>query len=113
MADQLEYQQLRALADPCRFRILQLMAREPICSCCDLIRQSEQGYCVSDMVELTGLSQPTVSYHLKALEECQLLRREKRGTWACYFINGQAIQEISAWLVAELLPSGSGAKRGG
>jgi len=39
---------------------------------------------VCDLTEPVGLSQPTVSHHLKILVEAGILSREKRGRWAYY-----------------------------
>jgi ArsR family transcriptional regulator len=42
--------------------------------------------CVCELIEPLGLSQPTVSHHLKVLHQSGLVEREKRGTWAYYRI---------------------------
>jgi len=61
-----------ALADPARVRILNLIAT------------SEAPLCACHLIEPVGLSQPTVSHHLKRLVEAGLLEREQRGKWACF-----------------------------
>jgi len=65
----------KALADPARVRIVNLLetAGEPVCVC--------------DLVAAIGLSQATVSFHLKKLLDVGLLRREQRGTWAYYSLD--------------------------
>jgi len=64
---------LKALADPTRLRLL------------SLIQAHEDGEaCVCDLTEPVGLTQPTVSHHLRVLLEAGLVTREKRGTWAYY-----------------------------
>ncbi len=98
------FQQLLVLADKTRFSILQMMAKGCIATCCDRIEAFENGCCVSDVVALTGLSQPTVSHHLKVLEQQGLVRREARGIWKCFFPNEQAIRNLTQWLYNELLP---------
>lgn len=65
----------KVLGDPARLRILSLIAAGP-----------GDEMCVCEMIEPLGLSQPTVSHHLKVLHEAGLLRREKRGTWVFYAI---------------------------
>ncbi len=65
----------KVLGDPGRLRILSLIAAG-----------SSGEMCVCEMVEPLGLSQPTVSHHLKVLHEAGLLRREKRGVWAFYAV---------------------------
>ena len=76
---------LKAVADPTR---LQLLA---------LLRGAEAGEaCVCDLTEPVGLSQPTVSHHLKVLTDAGLVAREKRGTWAWYSAVPERLAEIAA-----------------
>jgi ArsR family transcriptional regulator len=64
---------LKAVADPARLRLL------------SLIQASDGGEaCVCDLTGPVGLSQPTVSHHLKVLHDAGLVTREKRGAWAYY-----------------------------
>jgi ArsR family transcriptional regulator len=65
----------KALADPHRVRIVNLLAN------------AEEPVCVCDFVPQLGLSQGTVSFHLKKLLDVGLLEREQRGTWAYYSLN--------------------------
>ena len=67
-----------ALADPARVRIVNLVATsdEPVCAC--------------HLIEPLGLSQPTVSHHLKRLVEAGLLEREQRGRWAYFALSNDA-----------------------
>jgi ArsR family transcriptional regulator, arsenate/arsenite/antimonite-responsive transcriptional repressor len=95
---------LSALADRSRFHILQIMAKGTIGTCCDRIEAYENGCCVADVVTVTGLSQPTVSHHLKTLEQVGLIRKEIRGPWACYFPNADALNELMSGLKLELYP---------
>lgn len=76
-------QAFRALADPSRIRIVSLLANaaEPVCVC--------------DLTEPLGLSQPTVSFHLKKLLASGLLRRESRGTWAFYSLDPEALARLA------------------
>jgi len=78
----------RALADPARVRIVNLLASagEPVCAC--------------NLNEPVGLSQPTVSHHLKKLVEVGLLEREQRGKWAYFSLRLEAIEKLAA--VADL-----------
>jgi len=76
---------LKAVADPAR---LQLLA---------LLRGSESGEaCVCDLTEALGLSQPTVSHHLRVLVDAGLVARERRGTWAWYSLVPDRLAEIAA-----------------
>jgi ArsR family transcriptional regulator len=73
----------KALADPHRVRIINLLATagEPVCVC--------------DINEDVDLSQPTISFHLKKLASVGLLRREQRGTWAYYSLDEEAMKKLS------------------
>lgn len=76
---------LKAVADPTR---LQLLA---------LIRDSDDAEaCVCDLTAPIGLSQPTISHHLKVLTEAGLLRREKRGTWAWFALVPERLDDLAA-----------------
>lgn len=66
----------KALADPARVKLLALIASS---------RTGEM--CVCNLVEPVGLSQPTVSHHLKVLTDTGLLQRERRGSWAYFRVN--------------------------
>ena len=66
---------LKALADPARLRLLSILAAH-----------DGGEACVCDLTEPLGLSQPTVSHHLKVLTDAGLVTREKRGVWAHYSI---------------------------
>jgi ArsR family transcriptional regulator len=78
----------RALADPARVRIVNLIATsgEPVCAC--------------HLNAPVGLSQPTVSHHLKLLVDAGLLAREQRGKWAHFSLRREAIEKLAA--VADL-----------
>ncbi|WP_129337688.1 ArsR/SmtB family transcription factor [Cellulomonas endophytica] len=77
----------RALADPTRVRLLSLVASH-----------AEQEACVCDLTEPVGLSQPTVSHHLKVLVEAGLLTREQRGRWAYYALVPGAVDDLAGLL---------------
>jgi len=76
----------KALADPARVRILNVLATQaaPVCGC--------------DLEEPLGLTQPTVSFHLKKLSDAGLLDREKRGVWAYWSLNREAVLRLSGVL---------------
>ena len=73
----------KALADPHRVRIVNLLAN------------SEEPVCVCDLMPQLGLSQGTVSFHLKKLLATGLLERERRGTWAYYSLHRDALDRLS------------------
>jgi ArsR family transcriptional regulator, arsenate/arsenite/antimonite-responsive transcriptional repressor len=72
---------LRVVADPARLRVLSLIASRP----------GEEA-CGCELTEPLGLSQPTVSHHLRVLHEAGLLEREKRGRWAFYRLNPEPLR---------------------
>ena len=72
---------LKAVADPAR---LQLLA---------LVRAAGEA-CACDLTSPVGLSQPTVSHHLKVLTEAGLLRREQRGAWAWFSADEQRLGDL-------------------
>ena len=68
----------------------------PGCGCLSLIQSAPEGEaCVCDLTAPLGLSQPTVSHHLRILTEAGLLEREKRGVWAYYRLVPSAIATIA------------------
>lgn len=64
---------LKALGEPTRLRLVSLIA-------------AHQGAeaCVCELTGPVGLTQPTVSHHLKVLVDAGLIEREQRGKWAYY-----------------------------
>ena len=78
----------KALGDPARVKIVNLLARSdtPVCAC--------------EFEPALGLSQPTVSHHLKKLTDAGLLEREQRGKWAYFSLNRDAVDKLAA--VADL-----------
>lgn len=78
---------LKALADPARLRLLSIVASH-----------EDAEACVCDLTEPLGLSQPTVSHHLKVLVSAGYLNREKRGTWAYYSLAPHALETVSGLL---------------
>jgi ArsR family transcriptional regulator len=51
--------------------------------------------CVCDLTEPLGLTQPTVSHHLKVLVDAGLLTRDKRGVWAYFTLVPQALDNLA------------------
>ena len=89
-------QTLKALADPARLRLLSMVAAHDAGEAC-----------VCDLTEPLGLSQPTVSHHLKVLVDAGLLTRDKRGVWSYYALVPQALDTVAAILTGRHLVSGS------
>ena len=72
----------KALGDPARVKIVNLLARsdEPVCAC--------------EIVPALDLAQATVSHHLKKLTQSGLLDREQRGKWAYFSLNAKAAAQL-------------------
>ena len=85
---------LKALADPTRLRILELLKSKGR-SCCDLIARSEPGLCACDIESAVGLSQAAVSHHMGLLRRAGLVHAEKRGRWMYYSRNEAAIAGLA------------------
>lgn len=78
---------LKAVADPARLRLLSMVAAHEGAEAC-----------VCDLQEPLGLSQPTVSHHLKVLVDAGILHREKRGTWAYFSLVPGALDSLAGLL---------------
>jgi ArsR family transcriptional regulator, arsenate/arsenite/antimonite-responsive transcriptional repressor len=72
----------KALADPTRIRILNLLAasRDPVCVC--------------HIVEHFPVGQPTISHHLKVLRDAHFVLAERRGTFMYYRLNRNCLAEF-------------------
>jgi ArsR family transcriptional regulator len=77
----------KALGDPTRVRLLSLIAAHP-----------EREACICDLIEPVGLSQPTVSHHMKQLVDAGLVTREQRGRWAFYRLVEDTLTALSGAL---------------
>lgn len=74
----------KALGDPTRVRLLSLIAAH-----------TDGEACVCDLTDPVGLSQPTVSHHLKQLVEAGLITREQRGKWGYYRVAQTALDTLA------------------
>lgn len=73
--------QFKALSDPTRLAIVNQLAGSEECCVCNL--------------EPLGLSQPTISHHLKILREAGLVESTRRGTWAYYRLVPETVQTLA------------------
>jgi ArsR family transcriptional regulator len=96
---------LQAVADPTRLEILRQLA-------------TEDSLCACEFTDCCGVSQPTISHHLRVLREAGWVTSERRGTWVWYALRPEASARLH-WL-ADLLspgqptlvaPPGSGSRR--
>lgn len=76
----------KLLADPVRVQVL------------DVLRGHEEAVCQCELQPLFGVSQPTLSHHLKKLEEAGVVAVERRGRWAYYSTDPDAMEVLSSWL---------------
>ncbi len=73
---------LRALADPLRARIVEMLADEQLCTC--------------HLAELTGARQTNVSNHLRVLREAGLVETEPAGRYTYYRLRPEALTAVAA-----------------
>lgn len=65
---------MKALSDPNRVKVVKVLQQRDMCVC--------------EIQEALGLSQPTVSKHLKILEDAGIVQSKKDGLWVCYSLSG-------------------------
>jgi ArsR family transcriptional regulator len=82
----------KALADPVRLRLLNLIAAHP-----------GGEACVCDLTGPFEVTAPTISHHLKVLREAGLIDGERRGTWVYYRTIPEALTRLSALFTPQLV----------
>ena len=82
-ADRLAHM-FKALGDPTRVRLLSLISAH-----------ADSEACICDLTEPVGLSQPTVSHHMKQLVDAGLVTREQRGKWAYYRVVDETLSALA------------------
>ena len=80
----------KAIADQTRQEIMRLL-------CC-------QWYCVGDLVDRTGVSQPTVSHHLAILRQAGLVSARREGKQVFYTLNQDAVATCCGVLMQDFAP---------
>jgi ArsR family transcriptional regulator len=86
----------RVLGEPARLQVLSLIAAQPTGEAC-----------VCELTQPLGLSQPTVSHHLKVMYEAGLLQKERRGTWIYYRLVPERFELLQRILAFPANPSGA------
>jgi ArsR family transcriptional regulator len=81
---------LQILAHPIRMQIL------------DILGRSAGQVCVCDLESALPVKQPTVSHHLRLLREAGLIDCERRGLWAYYFVQREALTALRARIAGQL-----------
>jgi ArsR family transcriptional regulator len=90
-------EQLKALADPTRRRIVELLRRRGCCSC-DLVGNADPGLCICDLESVLKLSQPTITHHIQVLREAGLVTAQKIGRWLYCRRDEEALDRLGEWL---------------
>ena len=81
----------KALGDPTRLRLISLVAAH-----------EDAEACVCELTDPVGLSQPTVSHHLKILVDAGILAREQRGKWAYYRLVPDTLNTLAKLITTPL-----------
>ena len=76
----------KALSDPIRVQIV------------DVLRRHAGRVCVCELLPLFEVSQPTLSHHLKRLRDAGVVGVERRGLWAFYYVQPEALEDLESWL---------------
>jgi ArsR family transcriptional regulator len=76
----------KALGDPIRLQLV------------DVLRKHAGKVCVCELVPLFGISQPTLSHHLRKLRTAGIVDSERQGLWAYYYVRTDALEELATWL---------------
>jgi ArsR family transcriptional regulator, arsenate/arsenite/antimonite-responsive transcriptional repressor len=79
---------MKALSDPNRVKVLKMLQRGTMCVC--------------KIQDALGIAQPTVSKHLKVLEDAGLVSRRKEGLWAYYSLTDGGQSPYAACLLGNL-----------
>ena len=79
---------MKALSDPNRVRVLKLLEDKALCVC--------------EIQSVLGLAQPTVSSHMKILEDAGLVNKERQGTWMIYSRAGGSESEYAGTMLRVL-----------
>ena len=83
---------LKVLAEPARLRLLSIIGAHP-----------NGEACVCELTSPLGLSQPTVSHHLKVLADAGMVGREQRGRWVYFWVLPEPLELLRAALTAPLV----------
>ena len=75
---------LKALADPNRLAIMEMIGNDEICSC--------------KLLENLSISQPTLSHHLRILSDCGLIVGRKEAQWIYYSINREKLAKARNYI---------------
>ncbi|MGB4660650.1 MAG: metalloregulator ArsR/SmtB family transcription factor [Mobilitalea sp.] len=74
----------KALGDETRLKIVEMLSCGELCAC--------------DILEPFHITQPTLSYHMKILTDCGLIRNRKEGSWIKYSLNKELTDLLKEFL---------------
>ena len=74
----------KAMSDETRLKILEMLIKEELCAC--------------HILEVFNITQPTLSYHMKILVECDLVESRKDGNWMRYKLNQVRVRELNQFM---------------
>ena len=75
----------KALNDPNRLKIIDLLSCGELCAC--------------ELLKYFGFTQPTLSHHMKILQECELVMSRKQGVWNYYRLNNKITNKTMLFLM--------------
>jgi ArsR family transcriptional regulator len=76
----------RVLSDPVRVQVVDLLSRH------------EREVCQCELAPLLPISQPTLSHHMRKLEQAGIVSVQRRGRWAWYSLEPDALEVLRKWL---------------
>jgi ArsR family transcriptional regulator len=83
-------QSLKAISDPTRLKILQILKQK---GCCSIGKPV--GMCACDIEQQVKLSQPTISHHMAVLKKAGLVHAQKQGLWMWYRRNDKLLKKLA------------------
>lgn len=87
----------KALGDPTRVRLLQYLA------------DSESGTaCACHLPSALGITQPTLSFHMRKLHDAGLVERDRRGRWVHYTVRPEALMRVRGFLELPVAEAAAG-----
>ncbi len=74
----------KALSDKNRLLILDMLSCGELCAC--------------NIMDGLNLTQPTISHHMKILQQCDLVKGRKEGKWVFYSINMEKVEQLQEFI---------------
>ncbi len=98
--------QLKALSEPIRFRIVDVLRRSEFPRSGPL-DAGEPGLCLTDLESRTGVYHSLIAHHVRVLRRCGLIEAEPRGRWTIYRLRANALPDLARALVVPVEDSES------